>query len=76
MRREYHGPDDHRFCAEEQREDEPKRHRPVKAPSAQKHALEGHEVLASASMENWRYPERETTYNKDDGEDPMICCIR
>lgn len=70
----YYGPDDHRFCAEETREDEPKRHTPVTNPSASEMALAGHEVLASARPGDWRYPERETTYNAvdEDGAYPTL----
>lgn len=69
MRNCYHGPDDHQFRVEDVREDSVKRHQPVSNPSAQDHALAGHEVLASADPQDWRYPERSTTYNKVDEDD-------
>lgn len=65
-----YGPDDHRFYAEDVRADEPKRHRPVKNPSASEMALAGHQVLAAADPEDWRYPQRETTYNVDKDDVP------
>lgn len=75
MRNSYgYGPNDHRFYAEDVREDdEGRQHKPVKNPSAQEMALAGHEVLASADPTNWRYPERDTTYNQDkDGDMPSV----